>query len=92
MGFPGSPAGKESACNVEDPGSIPGSERSPGEGIGYPPQYSWASVMAQKVQNLQCGRPELEPWIGKIPWRRAWQPISGFSPGESPWMEEPGAW
>ena len=40
MGFPGSSAGKESACNPGDPGSIPGSGRSPGEGIGYPLQYS----------------------------------------------------
>jgi len=35
MGFPGSSAGKESACNAADPGSIPGSGRSSGEGIGY---------------------------------------------------------
>ena len=40
FGFPGSPAGKESACNAGDPGSIPGSGRSPGEGNGYPLQYS----------------------------------------------------
>ena len=40
MGFPGSSAGKESACNPGDPGSIPGSGRSPAEGIGYPLQYS----------------------------------------------------
>ena len=40
MGFPGSSAGKESACNARDPGSIPGSGRSAGEGIGYPLQYS----------------------------------------------------
>ena len=40
FGFPGSSAGKESAYNVGDPGLIPGSERSPGEGIGYPLQYS----------------------------------------------------
>ena len=32
--------GKESACNAGDPGLNPGSERSPGEGLGYPPQYS----------------------------------------------------
>ena len=36
MGFPGGSAGKESACSAGDPGSIPGSGRSPGEGIGYP--------------------------------------------------------
>ena len=40
MGFPGSSAGKESACNVGDPSSIPGLGRSPGEGKGHPLQYS----------------------------------------------------
>ena len=40
LGFPGGSAGKESACNAEDPGSIPGLGRSPGEGKGYPLQYS----------------------------------------------------
>ena len=39
-GFPHSSVGKESACNAGDPGSIPGSERSPGEGNGNPLQYS----------------------------------------------------
>ena len=38
--------GKESAYNAEDSGLIPGSERSAGEGIGHPLQYSWASVVA----------------------------------------------
>ena len=38
--FPGSSACKESACNSRDPGSVPGSERSAGDGIGYPLQYS----------------------------------------------------
>ena len=40
QGFPGSSVGKESACNAGDTGSIPGSGRSTGEGIGYPFQYS----------------------------------------------------
>ena len=40
MGFPGGSAGKESACNAGDLGSIPGLGRSPGEGNGYPLQYS----------------------------------------------------
>ena len=31
-----------------------------------------------------------DPWIGKMPWRRAWQPTPVFLPGESPWTEEPG--
>ena len=39
-GFPGGSAAKESACNVGDPGSIPGLGRSPGEGKGYPLWYS----------------------------------------------------
>ena len=38
--FPHSSVGKESTCNGGDPGSIPGLGRSPGEGIGYPLQYS----------------------------------------------------
>ena len=50
--FPGSSVGKESACNAGDPGSILGSGSSPGEGKGYPFQYSWASLVAQMVKNL----------------------------------------
>ena len=42
---------KESTCNAGDPGSIPGSGRSPAEGIGYPLQYSWASLVNQPVKN-----------------------------------------
>ena len=41
VGFPGGSDGKESACNAGDLGLIPGSERSPGEGNGYPLQYSY---------------------------------------------------
>ena len=52
LGFPHSSVGKESACNAGDPGLIPGWARSPGEGIGYPLQCSWASVVAQLVKNL----------------------------------------
>ena len=51
MGFPSSSAGKESVCNAGDPGSIPRLGRSAGEGIGYPLQYSWASLMALLVKN-----------------------------------------
>ena len=40
MGFPGGSAGKEAACNAGDLGSIPGLGTSPGEGKGYPLQYS----------------------------------------------------
>jgi len=90
-GFIGSSAGKESACNAGDPGSIPGSGRSPGEEISYPLQYSWAFLVAQMVKNLHAmRRPGFDPWVGKIPWRRAWQLTLVFLPGESPWTEEPG--
>ena len=44
--------GKESACNGGNPSWIPGSGRSAGEGIGYPLQCSWASLVAQLVKNL----------------------------------------
>ena len=61
---------------------IPGSGRSPGEGIGYPLQYSWVSLVAQMVKNLTAMQ---ETWAGKIPWRSAWQPIPVFSLEESQW-------
>ena len=48
----GSSAAKESTCNAGGPNSIPGSGRFLGEGIGYPHQYSWASLVAQLVKNL----------------------------------------
>ena len=63
LGFPGRSAGKKSACNAGDPRSVPGSERYPGEGIGYPLQYSWASLVAQ----IWWLRPGFDPWVGKIP-------------------------
>ena len=49
--FPNSSVGKESACNAGDPSLIPELGRSPGEGIGYPLQYCWASLVAQLVKN-----------------------------------------
>ena len=55
-GFPDSSSGKESICNAGDPSSISESERSAGEGIGYPLQYSWASLVAQLVKNLPAMR------------------------------------
>ena len=59
-GFPDSSVGKESACNAEDHNLIPGSGRSPGEGIGYPLQYFWASLVAQLVKNLPA---MWETWV-----------------------------
>ena len=58
-GFPGSSAGKESACSAGDPGSIPGSGRSAEEEIGYPLQYSWASLVTQVVKESACNVKDL---------------------------------
>ena len=83
QGSPGSSAGQESARNAGDPSSIPGSGSSPGEGLGYSLQCSWASLMAQLVKNhLQCGKPGFDPWVGKIPWRRERLPTPVFWPEE----------
>ena len=61
MGFPSSSADKESTCNAGDPGSISGSGRSAWEGVSYPLEYSWASLVAQLVKRicLQCSIPGL---------------------------------
>ena len=64
-GFPGGSAGKESTCNAGDPSLIPGLGRSPGEGIGYPLQYSWASLVAQTIKNVPAMR---ETWVWSPDW------------------------
>ena len=65
MVFPGSSAGKKFACNAGDPSSTPGSGRSPGEGIGYSLQNSWAFLVTQMVKNL----PEMqETWAQSLGW------------------------
>jgi len=64
-GFPGSSAGKESTCNAGDPSSIPGSGRFPGEGIVYPLQHSWASLVAQMVKNPPAMQ---ETWVQSLGW------------------------
>ena len=71
----GSSAGRESTCNAGDLGCIPGSGSSPGEGIGYPLQYSWASLVAQLVKNLPAMRETWVQSVGKMSWRREWQPL-----------------
>ena len=63
--FPDSSIGKESLCNAEDPSSIPRSGRSSGEGIGYPFQYCWASLVAQLVKNLSTMQ---ETWVRSLGW------------------------
>ena len=65
MGFPDSSVGKESACNAGDPRSIPGSARSTGEGIVYPFQYSWVSLVTQLIKNLHA---MWETWVQSLGW------------------------
>ena len=75
-----SSAGKESACNAGDPGSVPGRStpfdswkicwedllgRSAGEGIGYSLQYSWSSLVAQLVKNPPA---VWETWVRPLGW------------------------
>ena len=57
--------GEEYACKAGDPGVIPGSRRSTGEGIGYPFQYSWASLVVQLVKNPPAMR---ESWVQSLGW------------------------
>ena len=64
-GCPDSSVGKESTCNAGDPSLIPGSGRSLGEGIGYPLQYSWLSLVAQLVKNLPV---MWETWVRSLGW------------------------
>ena len=71
LGFPDSSADKESTCNAGDPGLIPGSGRSSGEGLGYLFQYSWASQVAQLVKNPPVNAGDLGSILGL-----------GRSPGE----------
>ena len=65
MGFPHSSVGKESACIAGDPGLIAGSGISPGEGIGYPLQHSWASLVAQLVKNLPAVQETPVQFLGR---------------------------
>ena len=65
MELPGSSACKDSACNAGGPSSIPELGNSPGEGIGCPLQYSWASLVAQMVKNPPAMR---ETWVLSLIW------------------------
>ena len=84
-GFPDSSVGKESTCNAGDPGWIPGSGTSTGEGIVFlgfksklkptPVFLGFPCGLAGKEFCLQWGRPGFNPWVGKIPWRRERLPV-----------------
>ena len=92
--FPGllwQPDGKESACNAGDPGSIRGSGRSTGQGIGYPLQYLGASLMAQLVKNLPVMQETLVRSLSwEDPWRGERLPTPVLWPGE--WFMTYQAW
>ena len=91
LGFPDSSVGKESTCSAGDPSLIPGSGRSPGEGMGYPLQYSWPSLVAQLWKNLPAMQ---ETWIQSLGWEdpleKGKAPHSSVLAWEIPWTEEPG--
>ena len=63
--FPDSSVGKESTCNAGDPSLIPGSGRPAGEGIDYPLQYSWTSLVTQLVKNPPA---MWETWVQNLGW------------------------
>ena len=70
-----SSVGKESTCNAGGPGLIPGSGRSAGEGIGYPLQYSWASLVALLVKNPPVEDLGLIPGLGRSPGEEKGYPL-----------------
>ena len=87
MCFPGSSASKEFVCNSGDPGSA----SSPGEGTGYPLQYSLATLVSQVVKNLPT---MWETWIWSLVWE---DPLENGMAAHSsifawriPWTESPG--
>ena len=91
MGFPDSSVGKESACNTGDPSLIPESGRCAAEGVGYPLQHSWASLVAQLVKNPPA---MLETWVRSLGWEdpleKGKATHSSILSWRIPWTEEPG--
>ena len=88
------PAGTESACNAGDLSLFPGSVSAPGEAcllIGYPLQYSWASLVAQTIKNLPAMR---EIWVLSLGWddplEEGIATYSSILAWRIPWTEEPG--
>ena len=92
-GFPHSSVGKESACSAGDPSSIPELERSVGDGIGYPLQYSWASLVAQLVKNLPT---MWETWVWSLgredPLEKGKATHSSILPWRIPWTIQSMGW
>ena len=85
-GFLGSSASKESACNAGDSGLIPGLGSSPGEGIGYPLQYSWASLVAQILKNPPAlWETWVNPGLGRSPFKKGKATHSSILAWRIPW-------
>ena len=90
LGFLYGSAGKESACNAGDSSSIPGSGSSAGEGIGYPLQYSWASLVAQLVKNLPAMQETPVRFLGQEDaLEKGKAAHSSILAWRIPWTEEP---
>ena len=91
LGILHSLAGKESAYNTGDPGLIPGSWRFPWEGVGFPLQYSWDSLVAQTVKNLPA---IWETWVRSLGWEDPLEKGIATYPSTLAWRipktEEPG--
>ena len=89
--FPDSSGGKESACNAGDLSSVPGLGRSPGERMGYPLQYSWASLVAHMVKNLPAMQ---DTWVRPLGWEdpleEGMATHSSILAWRIPWTEELG--
>ena len=82
---------KNPPTNAGDPGLIPGSGRFPGGGHGNPLQYSWASLVAQMLNNLPA---MLETWVRSLGWEdpleEGMATHSSILAWRIPWTEEPG--
>ena len=85
-----SSAGKESAYNAGDPSLIPGSGRSPGEGIGYPLQYSLSPLVAQLAKNPSAMQ---ENWVQSLCWEDSLEKgkatHSSILAWRIPWLHSP---
>ena len=91
LGVPDGSVDMESTCNAGDPGSIPGLGRSTEEEIGYPLQYSWASLVAQLGKNLPV---MWEAWVRSLGWEdpleKEMATHSSILAWRIPWREESG--
>ena len=83
VNLPDGSDGEGSACNAGDPSLIPKSRRSPGEGIDYPLQYSWASLVVQMVKSPPAMQEtQVRPLDREDPWRKKEQPTPVFLLGK----------